>query len=180
MPGRMPVIHGKLSDIMPVRRSKRLSTRARVRNANEASKKAHLRLIATAAARQGRSDKGAPRSASVALKFVNPDGSVAVDVVARGLGITRASLAASIGLAEETLQRSTRSRAPKTQQRLREMLEILARVEPWAGSLAQALGWYRGQGIPALGHQTAEALVKNGQAAIVREYLDGLAAGAFA
>jgi hypothetical protein len=176
----MPVIYGKLSDIMPVRKSKRLTARTKVRNPHEAAKQAHLRLIATAAPREGKSAKAARRTTPAALQFVNPDGSVAVDAVARGLGITKASLATSIGLAEETLQRSTRSRAPKTQHRLREMLEILARVEPWAGSLAQALGWYRGQGIPALGYQTAEALVKNGHADVVREYLDGLAAGAFA
>jgi hypothetical protein len=169
-----------MSDIMPMRRSKRVTTRPKVRNPDAASKKARLRLIGTGTLGDGRSDKGVRRATSDALKFISPDGSVAVDAVARGLGLTKASLAASIGLAEETLQRSTRSRAPKTQQRLREMLEILARVEPWAGSLAQALGWYRGQGIPALGHQTAESLVKNGQADIVREYLDGLAAGAFA
>jgi hypothetical protein len=60
------------------------------------------------------------------------------------------------------------------------MLEILARVEPWAGSWPQAWGWYRGQGIPAFGHQTAEALVKNNQAKVVRAYLDGVAVGSFA
>ena len=60
------------------------------------------------------------------------------------------------------------------------MLEILTRVEAWAGGMPQALGWYRGQGIPALGDQTAEALVKNDEANIVRSYLDAIAAGAFA
>ena len=60
------------------------------------------------------------------------------------------------------------------------MLEILTRVERWSGGMPQALGWYRGQGIPALGDQTAEALVKSDQAIMVRRYLDGLAAGSFA
>jgi hypothetical protein len=53
-------------------------------------------------------------------------------------------------------------------------------VEPWAGGRLQALAWYRGQSIPALGDQTAEALVKTGGADIVRSYLDGMAAGGYA
>jgi hypothetical protein len=60
------------------------------------------------------------------------------------------------------------------------MIEILTRVAPWAGGMPQAMGWYRGQSIPALGDQTAEALVKNDQAGLVRKYLDGVAAGSYA
>lgn len=116
----------------------------------------------------------------VASKYLSSDGLVDVDKVAADIRLTKASLAQSLGFAEETLQRFSRVSAQKTQQRLREMLEILTRVEPWAGGTPQAVGWYRGQGIPALGDQTAEALVKNDQAAVVRAYLDGLAGGAFA
>ena len=108
------------------------------------------------------------------------DGLVDVDAVVSELGVTKAALAKSLGLADETLQRFSRAAAPKTQARLREMLEILTRVEPWAGGMHQAVGWYRGQGIPALGDQTAEALVKHDMAHIVRSYLDGLAVGSFA
>ncbi len=116
----------------------------------------------------------------VAGKYLSGDGLVDVDKVAAEVKLTKASLAQTLGFAEETLQRFSRASAQKTQQRLREMLEILTRVEPWAGGTPQAVGWYRGQSIPALGDQTAEALVKNDQAVVVRAYLDGLAAGAFA
>ena len=102
------------------------------------------------------------------------------DAVAKDLGLTKAALAQTLGFAEETLQRDARINAPKTQQRLREFIEIIARVEPWAGGMIQAMGWYRAQGIPALGDQTAEALVKQDKAAVVRTYLDGLAVGAYA
>jgi hypothetical protein len=102
------------------------------------------------------------------------------DAVAKDLGLTKAALAQTLGFAEETLQREARVNAPKTQQRLREFIEIIARVEPWAGGIVQAVGWYRAQGIPALGDQTAEALVKQDKAAVVRTYLDGLAVGAYA
>jgi len=108
------------------------------------------------------------------------DGQVDVDALTREFAMTKAGLAKLVGLSEETLQRLSRLAAPKTQQRLRDMLEILTRVEPWAGGMAQAMGWYRGQGIPALGDQTAEALVRNDQADVVRAYLDGLAAGGYA
>jgi hypothetical protein len=113
-------------------------------------------------------------------RFMSGSGHVDVDTVAAEFNVTKASLAQSLGFAEETLQRSARASAQKTQQRLREMLEILTRVAPWAGGMPQAMGWYRGQGIPALGDQTAEALVRNDQAAVVRAYLDGIATGAFA
>ena len=80
----------------------------------------------------------------------------------------------------DTLHRFSRATAPDTQRRLRELLEILARVEPWAGGRLQALAWYRGRGIPALGDATAEALVRRDQAHVVRAWLDAYAAGAHA
>jgi hypothetical protein len=116
----------------------------------------------------------------VAKRYLSSDGLVDADRVAAEFNLTKASLAQTLGFAEETLQRFSRASAQKTQQRLREMLEILTRVEPWAGGMPQAMGWYRGQSISALGDQTAEALVKGDQAAVVRAYLDGLAVGAFA
>lgn len=105
---------------------------------------------------------------------------VDLDKVVEDYGLTRSALAESLGFADETLQRAERLKAPKTQMRLREMLDILARVEPWAGGKLQAMSWYRAQGIAALGDQTAEALVRQNEAAIVRAYLDALAAGGYA
>lgn len=58
--------------------------------------------------------------------------------------------------------------------------EIIERVTPWAGSKAAATRWFRAQPLPALGDRTAEALVRSGHAALVRRYLDGIAAGGFA
>jgi hypothetical protein len=115
----------------------------------------------------------------VAARYLT-DGLVDADKIVAEFGMTKAALAQSLGLAEETLQRFSRVTAPKTQHRLRDMIEILTRVAPWAGGMPQAMGWYRGQSIPALGDQTAEALVKNDQAGLVRKYLDGVAAGSYA
>ena len=131
-------------------------------------------------AKRQKSNSPAPAELLVGNRYLSGDGLVDVDRVIDFFGMTKASLAETLGFADDTLQRFSRAAAPKTQQRLREMLEILSRVERWAGGMPQALGWYRGQGIPALGDQTAEALVKSDQATIVRRYLDGLAAGSFA
>lgn len=81
---------------------------------------------------------------------------------------------------EELLERlkNTRPRRPKP--RPQDGEEIIARVEPWAGSRQKAERWFRSQPIPALGDQTAEALVRTGQAALVRRYLDAIAVGGFA
>ena len=60
------------------------------------------------------------------------------------------------------------------------MLEILQRVQLWAGGPAQAMAWYRAEPIPAFGGRTAESLVKSGSASAVRDYLDHLATGGYA
>lgn len=113
-------------------------------------------------------------------KLLDPHGVVAADRVADAFGMTKFQLAETLGLARETLYKSSRARAPKTQARMREMLEIIGRIEEWAGGKFQAMAWYRAQGIPAFGGRTAEALVKSGHAAAMREYLDHMAMGGFA
>src|SRR5687768_12715463 len=118
--------------------------------------------------------------AAIAPALLSHHGLVDVDAVVATFGLTKAALAKSLGFAEDTLHRFSRATAPKTQQRLREFLEILTRVEPWAGGPLQAMAWYRGQGIPALGEATAEALVKQDKADVVRAWLDAYAAGAYA
>ena len=112
--------------------------------------------------------------------MLDPAGVLAADRVADAFGMTKFQLADTLGLARETLYKSGRARAPKTQARMREMLEIIGRIEEWAGGKFQAMAWYRAQGIPAFGGRTAEALVKSGHAAAMREYLDHIAMGGFA
>jgi hypothetical protein len=107
-------------------------------------------------------------------------GHVIVDEVADTFGLSKLQIARSLGLPAEAVHKRSRLAAAKTQQRLREMLEIVNRVSDWSGGQMQAMAWYRSQGIAALGDQTAEALVKAGKADVVREYLDGIALGGFA
>ncbi len=103
-----------------------------------------------------------------------------IDRVADRFGMSKTQLAQTVGLRPESLQRAKRATAPRTQTRVTEMLEIVGRVTAWAGGEKQAMAWYRAEPIPAFGGRTAEALVKDGQAAAVRDYLDHVATGGFA
>jgi uncharacterized protein (DUF2384 family) len=107
-------------------------------------------------------------------------GQVDVEHVADTFRMSKAQLAETVGLPLTTLTKNDRVKAPKTQGRMTEMLEIIARIKDWAGSETQAMAWYRAQPIPALDGRTAESLVKTGDAAAVRDYLDHMALGGFA
>jgi hypothetical protein len=112
--------------------------------------------------------------------LLDPAGVLAVERVADTFGMSKFQLAETVGLKRETFYKASRARAPKTQARMREMLEIISRVVAWAGGKDQAMAWYRAQPIPELGGRTAEALVKSGRASAVRDYLDHIAMGGFA
>lgn len=120
------------------------------------------------------------RGAGLVLTFFDERGTVSANRVAQFFGISKAQLAATIGVRPETLQSTKRTAAPKTQARLREMLEILGRVTDWAGGPLQAMAWYRAEPLPGFGGRTAESLVKDGKAAAVRDHLDRVALGGFA
>jgi hypothetical protein len=121
----------------------------------------------------------APRR-PVSARFIGPEGKVAVDRVMESFGFSKSQLAATAGLSLESLYRPTRMAAPKTQARLKEMLEIVGRIADWAGGKDQAMAWYRSEPIPAFGGRTAESLVKDGKAGELRDYLDHVALGGFA
>ena len=112
--------------------------------------------------------------------LLDPAGVLAVDRVADAFKLTKFQLADILGLSRETLYKSSRANAPKTQTRLRDMVEIIGLVEGWAGGKLQAMAWYRAQAIPEFGGRTAESLVKSGHASAVREYIDHIAMGGFA
>jgi hypothetical protein len=123
-----------------------------------------------------KTELGAPLIAN----FIDEEGHVAVQRVAESFGMSKGQLAETVGLGRETFHKAARTRAAKTQNRVREMLEIVSRISAWAGGKEQAMAWYRAQPIAAFGDRTAEALVKSGEAAAVRDYLDHLALGGFA
>lgn len=101
-------------------------------------------------------------------------------VIAQRLSVNKSQLADVLGVGVESLRRSNRERAGRIQTRMRDMVEIINRVQPWAGSVTQAFAWYRSQPLPSFGDQTAEELVKEGKASAVKRYLARINEGGYA
>ena len=101
--------------------------------------------------------------------------------VAAALRTTTAEIADTLGLDRDSLSRNARIRAGETQTRLREMLEILNRVETHNGaSCLMAYAWFRSEALPGFAGKAADQLVREGKARHVHAYLDDLMAGGYA
>lgn len=108
------------------------------------------------------------------------DGTVAIDSLTDQFHITRKELALATGLSRDAVSKRDRLRSDATQKRLRDVIEIINRVLPWAGTVQQAFAWYRSQPLPSFGDVTAEDMVKAGRAEDVKVYLSRIAAGGYA
>ena len=102
------------------------------------------------------------------------------NAVARELRTTKAEIANTLGLSRDALSRSSRVGAPKTQARLRQMLEILGRVETAMGSVLMAYAWFRSERLPGFADRTPCQLVRDGEANRVHAYLDQVLDGGYA
>ena len=100
--------------------------------------------------------------------------------IASALRTTKAEISETLGLASDALIRRQRMEATKTQTRLREMLEILNRVEPITGSILGAYAWFRSEPLQGFGGQTPDQLVRAGHANRVHAYLNRVMAGGYA
>jgi hypothetical protein len=130
--------------------------------------------------RAGQVERRSPAARLSIAGLMDERGALKVDDVAEAFSMSKAQLAETAGLAREVFQKASRRDGPKAQSRVREMVEIIALVQAWAGGPAQAMAWYRAEPIPAFGGRTAEALVKSGQATAVRDYIDHLTTGGYA
>ena len=108
------------------------------------------------------------------------DGLFAPAKIASAFRTTSEEVARSAGLGRDAVQRKDRVRSDKTQRRLREMIEIINKIEPRFGSALIAFAWYRSEPLPGLSGQTPMQLVKYGRASEVLEYVDAVDAGIFA
>ena len=70
--------------------------------------------------------------------LLDAHGRAAVDRVADAFGMSKTQLATTLGLSRESLYKAKRADAEKTQTRVREMLEVIVRVVPWAGGQGYA------------------------------------------
>lgn len=100
--------------------------------------------------------------------------------IAEVLRTTKDEVARTVGLGRDALIRADRVKSPRTQKRLREMVEILNRVEPRFDSALIAYAWYRSEPLAGFGGLTAMQLVRDGQAAEVMDYIDAVDAGVHA
>jgi hypothetical protein len=100
--------------------------------------------------------------------------------IANAFRTTSEEVARSAGLGRDAIQRKDRLRSDKTQRRLREMIEIINKIEPRFGSALMAFAWYRSEPLPGFSGQTAMQMVKDGRASDVLEYVDAVDAGVYA
>jgi hypothetical protein len=100
--------------------------------------------------------------------------------IADALRTTSEEIARTAGLGKDAIQRKDRIRSDKTQRRLREMAEIVNKVEPRFGSALMAYAWYRSEPLPGFSGLTAMQLVRSGRADDVLDYIDAIDAGVHA
>lgn len=100
--------------------------------------------------------------------------------IAEALRTTSEEVARTAGLGKDAVQRKDRVRSDRTQRRLREMVEVINKVEPRFGSALMAYAWYRSEPLPGFSGQTAMQLVRNGRGDEVLDYIDAVDAGAHA
>ncbi len=100
--------------------------------------------------------------------------------IAEALRTTRDEVARTVGLGRDAVMRPDRISSAKTQKRLREMVEIINRVEPRFGSSLVAYAWYRSEPLAGFAGLTAMQLVRDGHAAEVMDYIDAVEAGVHA
>jgi hypothetical protein len=100
--------------------------------------------------------------------------------IAEAFRTTSEEVARTAGLGRDAVQRKDRVRSDRTQRRLREMVEVINKVEPRFGSSLMAYAWYRSEPLPGFSGQTAMQLVRSGRVDDVLDYIDAVDAGVHA
>ena len=114
------------------------------------------------------------------LAQYSDEGLFAPGKIAHAFHTTSEEVARSAGLGRDAIQRKDRVRSDKTQRRLREMVEVINKVEPRFGSALIAFAWYRSEPLPGFSGQTAMQLVREGRASEILEFIDAVDAGVYA
>ncbi|EKS26812.1 MULTISPECIES: antitoxin Xre/MbcA/ParS toxin-binding domain-containing protein [Nitrobacteraceae] len=100
--------------------------------------------------------------------------------IAEAFRTTSEEIARTAGLGKDAIQRKDRVRSDKTQRRLREMIEVINKVESRFGTALMAYAWYRSEPLSGFSGQTAMQLVRCGRADDVLDYIDAVDAGVHA
>jgi hypothetical protein len=97
--------------------------------------------------------------------------------IADAFRTTGEEIARTAGLGKDAIQRKDRIRSVKTQRRLRQMIEIVKKVEPRFGSALMAYAWYRSEPLSGFSGQTAMQLVRDGRSDEVLDHIEAVDAG---
>jgi len=92
--------------------------------------------------------------------------------IAKALLTSAEDVAKTAGLCPNSIRLPDQFQKIETQQRLRELMAVLVKIEPRLGSLLVAYAWVRAQPLPGLGGATAMYLIQEGRAADVLSYID--------
>lgn len=111
------------------------------------------------------------------LADMSEDGMFLPRKIASAFRTTSEDVARTVGLGKDAVQRKDRVRSDRTQRRLREMVEIINKVEPRFGSPMMAYAWYRSEPLAGFSGATAMRLVQDGRAMEVMEFIDAVDAG---
>ncbi len=120
------------------------------------------------------------RPIPTAQDLMQHDGTIALDALLDDLHLNKTDLALILGMSRDSLSKTSRLTAQASQRKLRDFVEILVRVAPWAGSIPQAFAWFSAQPLPSFGDQTAADLVREGRAQAVKSYISRIAVGGYA
>jgi len=113
----------------------------------------------------------------MALAQYADNGLIAPRRVAEAFRTTSEEIARTAGLGKDAIQRKDRVTSDRTQRRLREMIEVINKVEPRFGSAMMAYAWYRSEPLSGFSGQTAMQLVRTGRTDDVLDYIDAVDAG---
>ncbi|MEO0669876.1 MAG: MbcA/ParS/Xre antitoxin family protein [Pseudomonadota bacterium] len=100
--------------------------------------------------------------------------------IAASLRTSAEEVAQTVGLGKDAVQRRARISSAKTQRRLRELVEVLNKVQPRFGSDLIAYAWFRSEPLAGFDGRTAMQLVQAGRAQQVLDYIDAVDAGVYA
>ena len=93
-------------------------------------------------------------------------------LIAIKLHTSKSKLADTLDLSRESLSQFSGIYAPEMQARLREMMELLIRVDNETGSLPVANDWFRSESLPGIGGKIPNQLVREGNTNHVHSQLN--------
>ena len=107
-------------------------------------------------------------------------GDVDVEALSALLQVPAERLAESIGIDASDVVGAPTDRDSDTNERWRQLVDVLGCTAPWAGTLAMAWAHFRSYPIPAFGGLTAEALLASGRADELLQYVRHIELGGYA